>query len=212
MSPDLSLQYSLLKIENQSSRRIETSAEPLTQLSGGDMSVDPERDALASAIRIDSLELTIVRLSSNLASVTLDVKKQVEYGKKLAETTTARITELEESNVALLQCVAVQDETVLKLNADLASVKDSDQDKKDELESLEHQLYRHDLISAYLVRSLLSGKTIIKLPRHASHPKAIKATEFQLDMTVHTHEAALNYIDSLYSKLNNFELRSHLRG
>ena len=176
------------------------------------MSVDPERDALASAIRIDSLELTIVRLSNDLAAVTLDVKKQVQYGKNLADTTTARIAELEESNVALLQCVAVQDETILKLNADLASTKDSDQDKKDALEGLEHQLYRHDLISAYLVRSLLSGKTTIKLPRHASHPKALKSAEFQLDMMVNTHEAALNYIDSLYSKLNNFELRSQLRG
>lgn len=172
---------------------------------------NPERDALAAAIRIDSLEQTVVRLSNDLASVTLDLKTQVTYGKELAENTTRQANELQETNVSLLTRTRDQDTTIFSLSEKLKDVERTVSDQKDELQGYEHQLMRRNIISAFLVRSLRNGRVEVKLPRHETQKKAVKTSELVVHMDSLTYDASVEYVDTLYMQLDNHQLRTLLR-
>lgn len=170
-----------------------------------------EKEALASAIRIDSLEQTVVRLSNDLASVTLDLKAQVTYGKETAENAARQSLEVQQTNLSLLTRTRDQDEVIADLGEKLKTAERTVTDQEEALQGYEHQLARRDIISAFLVRNLRNGRVDVKLPRHETQKKAVKSSELIVHMDSHTYAGAVEYVDTLYQQLDNPELRRLLR-
>ena len=168
-------------------------------------------EALAAAIRIDSLERTIVRLADDLAAVTLDLKAQVTYGKETAENAARQSNELQETNLAILHRTRDQDEVIADLSEKLKKVENTATDQEEALQGYEHQLTRRNIISAFLVAGLRNGRVAIKLPRHETQKKAVKSAELTVHMDSLTYDGAVEYVDTLYQQLDNHQLRTLLR-
>lgn len=158
---------------------------------------------LAKSIEIDTLQKTVVSLSRNLAEVTLDNQAVRAAYTALNEDSTKRLDELSKANVAL----------VLEKN-DVKAAQERQQniihDTSDKIIGLRHQLERHEIIWGFLFRRMVHGHAI-ELPRHASLGKTTKKSELLPDIDSQTSEGLLTYIDNLYQKLDNPELRRLLR-
>jgi len=158
---------------------------------------------------IASLALQLTKAQAELGSVKTALKVQAEEALKQIET-------LNTSNVGLLKSLQVTREAgaaqAEKDNNTIASLGDEVQDLQEDMTGLRHELERREIICGFLFEQQ-KKYDIVPLPYHESLGKKAKTkADLQLVTDRYTFSAALTYIDDLYQKLDNPELRGLLKG
>lgn len=161
---------------------------------------------LAKNIEVDTLQKTVVKLSYDLATVTHEHGVLKTAYNQLHETAAKQADEMSKANVALIleknaidECRGRQQTTIAGLEDDILSAR--------------HQLEREQIIHAHIFAEIKSGSAIIMLPNHKSlGPGKVKKADLRVE-TGHGQTLAgiVTYIDDLYQKVDNPELRRLLR-
>lgn len=158
---------------------------------------------LAKSIEIDSLQKTVVRLSHDLAHVTHEHGALKTAYNQLNENALKQADEMSKANVAL----------VLEKNALIEAQtqqKNRIVDTDEQVVGLKHQLEREQIIYNHIFQEIKSGSELIMLPSHPTLGK-VKKSDMKLDTQGQTLSGLMDYIDNLYQRVDNPELRRLLR-
>jgi hypothetical protein len=159
---------------------------------------------LAKNIEVDTLQKTVVKLSYDLAAVTHEHGVLKTAYNQLHETAAKQADDMSQANVALILEKNAVDECRGRQQTTIAGL-------EDDILSARHQLEREQIIHAHIFAEIKNGSAIILLPNHKSLGK-VKKADLRIE-TDHgqTLSGIVTYIDDLYQKIDNPELRRLLR-
>ena len=159
---------------------------------------------LAKNIEIKTLQGTVVRLSHDLASITHEQQLLRDAFNQLAENATKQADEMSKANVALV----LDKNTIEEARG---RQQDIIHDLEETVTSLRHQRDRQEIIANHIFSQIKDGSSIFQLPSHPSLPKKTRRADLHMRTDGQTLSGMITYIDDMYQKLDNPELRRLLK-